>query len=147
MYIPIELSSMFKDDDFKDYPFVKIPQFYEDERGTIANIADGQLGDVAVITSETNAVRANHVHKEDWHFSYLLNGSMDYFWKGEDRIERSVIVNPGQMVYSPPGIPHKMIFRERSTFIAISAKNRSAENYEQDTQRLPEDFFKSNEIL
>lgn len=146
MDIPKELSSMFKDEDFDDYPFVRVPQFYEDERGTIANIADGQLGDVAVIASEKGAVRANHVHAEDWHFSYLLNGSMVYIWKGEDGIEESVVVNPGQMVYSPPGIPHKMIFRDRSTFVAISAKNRSAENYEQDTKRLPIDFFKLNEL-
>lgn len=139
--LPKELSSMFKADDFKDYPFVRVPQFFQDERGTISNIADGQLGDVAVITSEKNAIRANHVHKEDWHLSYLLNGSMCYTWKDEDEKQESVIVSPGQMVYSPPGTPHKMIFTEMSTFIAIAAKNRSAEDYEQDTQRLPEDYF------
>ncbi len=147
MDLPKELSSMFKADDFKEYPFVRVPQFFEDERGTISNIADGHLGDVAVITSEKNAIRANHVHTEDWHLSYLLNGSMNYIWKDEDGVEDSVIVFPGQMVYSPPGIPHKMIFSEKSTFIAIAAKNRSSEDYEQDTHRLPEDFFKLNEFL
>jgi uncharacterized RmlC-like cupin family protein len=147
MKIPKELSSMFSLDDFADYPLVKVPQFFEDERGTISNIADGELGDVAVITSEKNAVRANHVHAEDWHLSYLVSGSMNYIWKEENSPEESLLVLPGQMVYSPPGIPHKMVFREKSTFIAVAAKNRSSEKYEEDTKRLPEDFFKNYVFL
>jgi len=138
---------MFSVDDFAEYPLVRVPQFFEDDRGTISNIADGELGDVAVITSEKNAVRANHVHEQDWHLSYLVNGSMNYIWKGENGIEESLLVLPGQMIYSPPGIPHKMVFREKSTFIAVAAKCRSSENYEEDTRRLPVDFFKNNEFL
>lgn len=144
MNMPKELSTMFKVEDFANYPFVKIPQFFEDDRGSIANIADGHLGDVAVITCEKGAVRANHVHKEDWHLSYLLQGSMNYIWKDENSVEKSVIVKSGQMVYSPPGVPHKMVFQEKSIFIAVAAKTRSSENYEEDTKRLSLDFFQNS---
>jgi uncharacterized RmlC-like cupin family protein len=143
MHIPKELSELFQERHFENYPFVKIPQSFNDERGTIDNIADGTLGDVAVITSVAGAIRANHVHKEDWHLSYMVQGAMNYFWKDEAGKEKFVEVSRGQMVYSPPGTPHKMLFLEESSFIAIAAKNRSSKDYELDTTRLPEDYFSS----
>lgn len=141
MHIPKELSEIFKDIHFNYYPFVKIPQSFSDDRGRIDNIADGTLGDVAVITSVAGAIRANHVHKDDWHLSYMVEGSMNYYWRDELGKEYFVKVERGQMVYSPPGTPHKMIFLEPSTFIAIAAKNRSSKDYELDTTRLPENYF------
>ena len=143
MRIPKELSELFQEKHFNNYPFVEIPQCFSDERGSIKNIADGVLGDVAVITSVAGAVRANHVHKDDWHLSYMVQGSMKYFWKDDDGKEKIVEVKSGQMVYSPPGTPHKMLFLEASSFIAIAAKNRSSEDYELDTTRLSEDYFSS----
>jgi uncharacterized RmlC-like cupin family protein len=143
MRIPKELSNLFEEKHFANYPIVEIPQSFSDERGSIENIADGTLGDVAVITSAAGAMRANHVHKDDWHLSYMLQGSMNYFWKDEFGKENIVVVSSGQMVYSPPGTPHKMLFLEASSFVAIAAKNRSSENYESDTTRLPEDYFSS----
>jgi quercetin dioxygenase-like cupin family protein len=141
MYLPKELSKLFQDRHFSDYPFVEIPQSFTDDRGRIDNLADGVLGDVAVISSVKGAIRANHVHLNDWHFSYLAEGSMDYIWKDVDGVEKSTIATKGQMLFTPPGVPHKMIFLEDSFFIAISAKNRSSDDYEQDTTRLPFEFF------
>jgi uncharacterized RmlC-like cupin family protein len=120
-----------------------VPQNFEDERGIIKNIADGKLGDVAVITSKANSVRANHVHENDWHLSYIVSGSMKYFWKNEVETgeTKSIVVKAGEMVYTPKKSPHKMQFLEDSTFIAISQLSRVQENYEEDTKRLPDNFF------
>jgi uncharacterized RmlC-like cupin family protein len=141
--IPKTLSSIFSQEHFAPYPKVLIPQNFIDERGSIKNIADGKLGDVAVITSKVNSVRANHVHDHDWHLSYMVSGSMKYFWKSDmqDNLENSVIVNAGEMVYTPSKAPHKMVFLEDSVFIAISELSRVQENYEADTKRLPDNFF------
>ena len=143
MEIPEELSKIFTDDHFKNYPKVLVPQNFEDERGVIKNIADGKLGDVAIITSKANSVRANHVHDDDWHLSYLVSGSMKYFWKSEIEASetKSVVVKAGEMVYTPKKSPHKMQFLEDSIFIAVSQLSRVQENYEEDTKRLPDNFF------
>lgn len=143
MKIPNVLSSMFNESHFKNYPFVVIPQVFEDARGTILNIADGQFGDVAIIHSAKGSVRANHYHDNDWHFSYIVSGSMNYEWKSSvsDSLIQVVEVNAGQMVYSPPGVPHKMTFLAESVFVAVSGLSRDRENYELDTHRLAEDFF------
>ena len=143
MEIPNELSKVFTEDHFKNYPKVLVPQNFEDERGVIKNIADGKLGDVAIITSKANSVRANHVHNDDWHLSYLISGSMKYFWKNEIEASetKSVVVKAGEMVYTPKKSPHKMQFLEDSIFIAVSQLSRVQENYEEDTKRLPDNFF------
>ena len=143
MEIPKELSEIFTKDHFKSYPKVLVPQNFEDERGVIKNIADGKLGDVAIITSKANSVRANHVHNDDWHLSYLVSGSMKYFWKNEFEASEtnSVVVKTGEMVYTPKKSPHKMQFLEDSIFIAVSQLSRVQENYEENTKRLPDNFF------
>ena len=141
MEIPSTLSSLFSDENFANYPKVLIPQIFNDDRGSIKNLADGRLGDVAIISSQKSSIRANHVHENDWHFSYLVSGQMRYFWKDSNKEVQSLIVKAGEMVYTPPKIPHKMQFLEESVFIAISELSRSQNNYEADTKKMPENFF------
>ena len=141
MEIPSTLSSLFSDENFANYPKVLIPQIFNDDRGSIKNLADGRLGDVAIISSQQSSIRANHVHENDWHFSYLVSGQMRYFWKDSNKEVQSLIVKAGEMVYTPPKIPHKMQFLEESVFIAISELSRSQNNYESDTKKIPENFF------
>jgi len=138
--IPKELSRYFQPGSFSQYPLVEIPQKFIDARGSIVNIADGTLGDVAVITSRPNSVRANHVHKQDWHLSYLVEGEIKYFWE-EDLKQKSIIIKPGELFYTPPKTPHKMLFLKESTFIAVAAMSRTQENYENDTTRLEDGHF------
>ena len=140
MKIPTEIISYFKDSDFFDYPLVKIPQNFEDVRGKIINIADGDLGDVAVIISKANTVRANHTHREDWHLSYLIDGELKYYWENDNK-QKSIIIKPGQLFYTPPKTPHKMLFLKESIFVAVAAMSRTIENYEKDTTRLEDGYF------
>jgi uncharacterized RmlC-like cupin family protein len=143
MHPPIQLSNLFSKEHFENYPFIKLPQVFEDERGFIANIADGNLGDVAVIQSKVNSVRANHVHENDWHLSYMVSGSMVYTWRDtiNGDVTHQIEVAAGDLIYTPPKTPHKMTFTSDSTFVAVAALSRSQEAYEQDTERLTEGFF------
>ena len=144
--IPKELVGYFKESDFSNYPYVSVPQIFEDARGEIRNLADGTIGDVAIITSTSGAIRANHFHEEDWHLCYLISGEMEYFWSKdvEDKQFQSVKVQSKEMVFTPSRTPHKIVFRENSVFLSISKLSRISENYEKDTFKLEEDFFKSN---
>lgn len=143
-----DLSSLFEESHFKDYPLVVIPQEFQDYRGVILNIADGKLGDVAFITSNKGAVRANHVHNHDWHLTFLVSGTMIYQWKESinSDIQESLEISAGQLFYTPEKIPHKMTFLENSQFIAVSGLHRDKASYEIDTKRLAEDFFSYVEL-
>jgi hypothetical protein len=141
--IPKELVGYFKESDFANYPYVSVPQIFEDARGEIRNLADGTIGDVAIISSNSGAIRANHFHHEDWHLCYLVSGEMEYFWSTnlDDRKPQSVIVKSKEMVFTPARTPHKIVFKANSIFLSISKLSRISENYERDTFKLTEDFF------
>jgi dTDP-4-dehydrorhamnose 3,5-epimerase-like enzyme len=139
--IPVELSKMFTVAHFDDYPLVKIPQTFTDARGTIMNIADGSLGDVAYITSLSGSIRANHLHKHDWHLTFLITGSMNYEWQDSEKENKLIIVTNEQLIFTPSNTPHKMTFTQDSSFIAISRLNRSHEEYSADTLVLEGNFF------
>ena len=140
---PTELSKMFLPQHFSRYPLVEIPQEFYDQRGSIRNIADGNLGDVAIIECEEGSIRANHIHEKDWHLTYLISGSMDYYWANsltEKKFEK-LELSAGQLVLTMAKEPHKMVFKEKSCFVAVSAVSRLQENYEIDTMKLSDDFF------
>jgi uncharacterized RmlC-like cupin family protein len=122
-------------EEFPDYPFVEFPQRFLDDRGEIVNIADGRIGDVAVIQSEVGAVRANHYHKTDWHITYIVSGNLKYTWVSNETVQ-SVVVSPGQAVFTPVMVPHKMEFDEKSVMIAIARNSRTQDNYESDTIKI-----------
>lgn len=134
---------MFTSAHFEDYPLIKIPQTFTDGRGTIMNIADGSLGDVAFITSLAGSIRANHFHKQDWHLTFLITGGMNYEWQdtNPEKQKKNTNVTEGQLIFTPPNTPHKMTFTQNSTFIAISRMNRSHEEYSADTIALESNFF------
>ena len=148
MKTPDSFSSLFSPSSFEKYPIVTVPQRFFDERGEILNIADGTLGDVAFITSNKGAVRANHVHNYDWHLTFLISGIMIYQWKESMNSEKQerLEVSAGQLFYTPSNTPHKMTFLEDSQFIAVSGLHRDKESYENDTKRLNEDFFSNVEL-
>ena len=68
---------------------------------------------------------------------------MKYYWRTDLNTENSesMVVNAGEMIYTPPKVPHKMVFLEDSVFIAISGLSRVQENYEADTNKLLDNFF------
>ena len=75
------IAKFFSEFNFEDYPKISLPQRFIDARGSITNIADGSIGDVAVITCNKGAIRANHYHDNDWHLTFMISGSMNYLWK------------------------------------------------------------------
>ena len=139
MTFPPELLSYFSPGDFENYPIIKIPQTFTDNRGSIINLADGVLGDVALIQSKQNSIRANHYHQEDWHLCYLIEGKFKYEWYriGDTKVSATTIL-PGQLIFTPKLVAHRLQFLEPSKFITISKLSRISEKYESDTIRLPD---------
>jgi dTDP-4-dehydrorhamnose 3,5-epimerase-like enzyme len=142
-HIPSELDAYFKNVNFVNYPFISIPQEFSDDRGLISNIADGKLGDVAVIRSKVGSVRANHYHREDWHLCYLISGEMEYAWKDSlgDGESRRVVVASSQMIFTPSMTPHRIKFLQDSIFLSISRLSRISQNYEKDTIKFENELF------
>ena len=135
--IPQELNQYFDIKNFDNYPLITIPQEFNDDRGSILNLADGELGDVALIKSATGATRANHYHLEDWHLCYVIDGKLNYSWKSiEDESAPSKIeVKSGSLIFTPKLIAHKLEFLEPTSLIIISKLSRISSKYELDTKK------------
>jgi len=108
---------------------------FVDARGEIHNLFEGHLGHVAMITSKKGTVRANHYHKKDHQFIYLVSGAFEsHSVDTRDTSKRLVLnVKPGDIVETPAFIAHAQKFTEDSVFLAFTTLERESGKYEEDT--------------
>lgn len=106
-----------------------------DIRGAITNIFEGRIEHIALITSKKGSVRANHYHKKDHQYIYLVSGAYESHSCDVRNPERHQVlrVRPGDIVYTPPLTAHAQKFTEDSAFLALSSRQREQGKYEDDT--------------
>ena len=77
---------------------------FVDERGKIQPLADIDFKSCVLITSKKGTIRANHYHKTDWHFCYILKGSIDYYYRpvGEKETPKMIKIEKEQLFFTPP---------------------------------------------
>ena len=111
---------------------------FSDARGAIQPLVEGGFASAQLISSVAGAVRANHYHKEDWHYCYMVSGSMNYWSRavGADVEPSCIKVGAGQMIFTPPMEEHAMQFLEDSVFINFANRQRDQASYEEDLVRI-----------
>jgi len=57
----------------------KIGKTFKDKRGWLKKILDGNFSSCIEVYSKKGSVRANHYHKKDKHFIYIISGEILYF--------------------------------------------------------------------
>ena len=110
-----------------------------DVRGAISNIFEGRIEHIALITSKKGTVRANHYHKEDHQFIYLISGAFEsHSVDIHDTKKRQVLkIEAGDIVETPALIAHAQKFTEDSAFLALTTRQRESGKYEEDTIAYP----------
>ena len=118
---------------------VDLPNSFDDERGSIQPLVDMKMKSSVLITSNEGAVRANHYHKTDWHYCYVLYGEIIYYHRphGSKESPKKVIVKEGELFFTPPMIEHAMVFEKKTKFITWGRNSRVQEVYESDVYRVP----------
>ncbi len=117
------------------------PEF-SDARGDITMLLDDgktNVRSMLIITSKKGSVRANHYHKEDSHYCYMLRGRMEYFEKAVDAPDseaEKIVLEEGDMIFSPAMRVHAMRFLEDTVWVVLATKSRKDGAYEQDTVRV-----------
>jgi len=117
---------------------VPLPDPFVDARGAIQPLVDEDMKSCVLISSKKGTVRANHYHKTDWHYCYVLVGKIDYYHRltGSDAPPEKVMVEAGQMFFTPPMVDHSMVFPEEEVFITWGRNSRLQEVYEADVVRI-----------
>ena len=117
---------------------VALTEKFEDNRGEIVPLVDLAMKSAVWITSKEGSVRANHYHKSDWHFCYVVSGSIEYYHRphGSGREPEMVLVNKGELFFTPPMVDHAMVFPEDTVFLTLGRNSRRQEVYEADVERI-----------
>lgn len=120
-------------------PIKKLPDPHLDERGFIQILLHEHNGSVVVINTVPFVQRANHYHKDDYHYCYVVEGKITYYERkvGDNDLPKKHLYGKGDFFYTPSMMEHCMYFDEPTIFIALGGKTRTREEYEQDLVRLP----------
>ena len=118
---------------------VKLEKAFIDLRGSIQPLVDLPMESAVLIHSKKGAVRANHYHQTDWHFCYVLSGSIEYLHRptGSKARPKAVFVKEGELFFTPPMVDHQMIFPEDASFLVLGRNSRAQPVYEADVVRIP----------
>lgn len=122
-------------------PIIHLKEPYKDERGIIQSLIsfdNPKIGSAVWIESKQGAVRANHYHKTDWHYCYVVTGSIEYYHRmaESEMTPEKIVIKAGQVFYTPPMVEHAMVFPEDTIFLTLSGGTRTQEDYEKDLVRI-----------
>ena len=116
----------------------KIDPAFLDERGVISDLLNERINHVGLITTEKDAIRANHYHKLSTQYSYILSGSFEVLLAPADQPVnvKKVIVSPGELIIIPPNVIHRFKAIERAIMIDMISESREDNQYEDDVYRV-----------
>ena len=115
-----------------------MPAMHRDARGDMVPILDAVMKSCVLIRSTSGAVRANHYHHTDWHYCYMLDGAVEYIYRGVGSTETPTVVRAvgGQCVFTPPMLEHAMVFTKPTNMLCLGRNLRIQEVYEADITRI-----------
>ena len=121
-----------------DEALVPLEKPFVDGRGAIQPLVDRMMKSAVMIESKKGALRANHYHKTDWHYCYVISGAIEYYHRptGSTEEPEMLLVRQGEMVFTPPMIDHGMKFPEDTVFLTLSRNPRDQATYEADVVRV-----------
>jgi dTDP-4-dehydrorhamnose 3,5-epimerase-like enzyme len=125
-------------DNWPRTPIVTPPAAFADDRGEIQPLVDLPMKGGLLIRTRAGGIRANHYHKTDWHFIYVLKGQFDYHYRdvGDTATPTKIVVKQGELLWTPPMLEHAMLYTEETDIIVFSRNGRSQEEYEADVVRV-----------
>ena len=127
--------------DMLQNPILPLKKPYSDDRGiiqTLVSLNESQMRSAVLIESKKGSLRANHYHKVDWHYCYIISGSIEYYYRSvnSDKEPMKILIKTGQVFYTPPMVEHAMVFPEDTTFLTLGGGTRLHEDYEDDLVRV-----------
>jgi dTDP-4-dehydrorhamnose 3,5-epimerase-like enzyme len=117
---------------------IELEKPFADERGEIQPLVDLPMKSCVLISSKKNTIRANHYHKTDWHFCYVMEGSIDYYHRkvGDANFPQLEKIKKGKLFFTPPMVEHAMVFQEDTIFLTLGGNSRIQSEYELDLVRI-----------
>ena len=87
---------------------INLKEKFEDYRGFIQPLCDLSMKSASLIFTKANNWRANHYHKKDCHFIYVIKGEFEYYFRktnSNENIKKKIVTND-QLLFTGPLIDH-----------------------------------------
>ena len=116
---------------------------FKDKRGWLKKIIDGNFSSCIEIYSKKGTIRANHYHKRDRHFIYIINGEILYFYKNRKKNSKIKfgLMKKNDLFFTPAMQEHMAYFTKNTHFLAFSTRKRTKFDYEKDLIRVNMDEY------
>ena len=116
----------------------KIGKTFKDKRGWLKKILDGNFSSCIEVYSKKGSVRANHYHKKDKHFIYIISGEILYFRRDIKKNAKSKVafMKKNDLFFTPTMQEHMAYFTKNTHFLAFSTRKRTKFDYEKDLIRV-----------
>ncbi len=127
-----------KTDDLFGVKINKVTPAFKDDRGEISDLINEEINHVGIITTEKDAIRANHYHKISKQYTYLLSGKFEILLAKADSPTKvkKIILEPGDLITIPSLIIHRFKALEKSVFIEMDSESRAGSGFEDDVIRV-----------
>jgi hypothetical protein len=123
----------------KKFKFIhKTGKVFKDERGYLLKILDKGFSSCIEIFSKRGSIRANHYHKKDEHFCYILKGEILFFYRNRKKGSKLnyKVMKRGDLFFTTYDQDHLAYFLKTTHFLSYSSRKRSKLDYENDLVRL-----------
>ena len=123
----------------KKFKFIhKTGKVFKDERGYLLKILDKGFSSCIEIFSKKGSIRANHYHKKDEHFCYILRGEILFFYRNRKKGSKLnyKVMKKGDLFFTTYDQDHLAYFLKTTHFLSYSSRKRSKFDYESDLVRL-----------
>ena len=112
----------------------KLMSVHSDERGTITDLLNKEIGHVGMITTTKGTVRGNHYHMRSTQYSYILSGKFQVvIAELHDLIKtETVVLEAGDLITIQPYVVHSFKALEDAVMIDMISESREGKNYEND---------------
>ena len=116
----------------------KTSKTFRDKRGWLKKILDGNFSSCIEVYSKKGTIRANHYHKKDKHFIYIISGEILYFRKDlkKNAKNKVTLMKKNDLFFTPMMQEHMAYFTKNTHFLAFSTRKRTKFDYEKDLIRV-----------
>ena len=116
----------------------KVGKIFKDKRGWLKKILNGNFSSCIEVYSKKNSIRANHYHKKDKHFIYIISGEILYFYRNRKKNDKTKfkLMKKNDLFFTPAMQEHMTYFTKNTHFLAFSTRKRTQFDYEKDLIRV-----------
>jgi len=116
----------------------KVGKIFKDKRGWLKKILNGNFSSCIEVYSKKNSIRANHYHKKDKHFIYIISGEILYFYRNRKKNAKTKfkLMKKNDLFFTPAMQEHMTYFTKNTHFLAFSTRKRTQFDYEKDLIRV-----------